>query len=98
MENETEKILIDVQKEYANSNRKKDKIIVLLIVLMFLEAIVCYAGFLYYESQFDYVETYDTTKDVDIDTKGDNANAEYNDVNGNQYNDDAVHNEGGESK
>lgn len=23
MENETEKILIDVQKEYANSNRKK---------------------------------------------------------------------------
>ena len=37
-------------------------------------------------------------KDVDIDTKGDNANAEYNDVNGNQYNDDAVHNEGGESR
>lgn len=35
---------------------KKDKIIVLLIVLMFLEAIVCYAGFVYYESQFDYVE------------------------------------------
>ena len=51
MENETEKILIDVQKEYANSNRKKDKIIVLLIVLMFLEAIVCYAGFVYYESK-----------------------------------------------
>lgn len=75
--------MIDVQKEYANSNRKKDKIIVLLIVLMFLEAIVCYTGFVYYESQFDYVETYDTTKDVDIDTKGDNANAEYNDVNGN---------------
>lgn len=24
MENETEKILIDVQKEYANSNRKKE--------------------------------------------------------------------------
>nr|DAX35069.1 MAG TPA: hypothetical protein [Bacteriophage sp.] len=44
------------------------------------------------------METYDTTKDVDIDTKGDNANAEYNDVNGNQYNDDAIHNEGGESK
>jgi hypothetical protein len=54
---------------------KKDKIIVLLIVLMFLEAIVCYTGFVYYESQFDYVETYDTTKDVDIDTKGDIVNA-----------------------
>lgn len=98
MENETERILVDVQKEYAKSNRKKDKIIVLLIILMFLEAVVCYAGFVYYESQFDYVETYDTTKDVDIDTKGDNANAEYNDVNGNQYNDNATHNEGGENK
>lgn len=44
------------------------------------------------------METYDTTKDVDIDTKGDNANAEYyNDVNGNQYNDDAIHNEEVES-
>lgn len=98
MENETERILIDVQREYTKSNGKKDKIIVLLIIIMFLEAVIFYAGFVYYESQFDYVETYDTTKDVDIDTKGDNANAEYNDVNGNQYNDNATHNEGGENK
>nr|DAP00903.1 MAG TPA: hypothetical protein [Caudoviricetes sp.] len=36
-------------------------------------------------------------KDVDIDTSGDNANAEYNDVSGNRYNDNAVHNQGGEN-
>lgn len=95
---EFKKVLIDSQKEVNKSNRRKDKIIALLIVLMFFEAVIGYCGFVWYESQFDYVETYDTTKDVDIDTKGDNANAEYNDVNGNQYNDDAVHNEGGESK
>lgn len=90
-EKEIKELLLDTQKEYTRSNKFKDKIIVILIVLMFLEAVVGYCGFVYYESQFDYVETYDTTK-------GDNANAEYNDVNGNQYNDDAVHNEGGEGR
>lgn len=44
------KVLLDVQKEYARSNKIKDKIIVLLIVLMFAEAVVGYSGFVYYES------------------------------------------------
>lgn len=94
---EYEKVLIDTQKEYSHSNRVKDKIIILLIVLMFLEAVIGYCGFVWYESQFDYVTTEETemTKDVSIGTNGDNANAEYNDMNGNQYNDSAVHNEGG---
>ena len=55
--NEFEKVLIDSQKEVGKSNKRKDKIIVLLIVLMFLEAIVGYSGFIWYESQFDYVTT-----------------------------------------
>lgn len=53
------KVLLDVQKEYARSNKIKDKIIVLLIVLMFAEAVVGYSGFVYYESQF---ETRTTTR------------------------------------
>lgn len=57
MQNELEQVLLDTQKEYAKSNRMKDKIIVLVIVLMFLEAIVGYCGFVWYESQFDYVTT-----------------------------------------
>lgn len=48
--NEFEKVLIDSQKEVRKSNKRKDKIIVLLIVLMFLEAIVGYSGFIWYES------------------------------------------------
>lgn len=36
------------------------------------------------------------TKSVDVGTEGDNANAEYNDVGGNQYNDNAIHNQGGD--
>lgn len=93
MSNEFEHVLLDTQKEYSRSNRMKDKIIVVLIVLMFLEAIVGYCGFVWYESQFDYVTTEQTTQDVDLSTEGNNANAEYNDVQGNQYNDSATHNE-----
>jgi flagellar basal body-associated protein FliL len=94
-ENELQELLIDTQKEYTRSNKVKDKIIVLLIVLMFLEAVVGYCGFVWYESQYDYVTTEQTTetKSVDVGTDGDNANAEYNDVDGNQYNDNATHNE-----
>lgn len=43
-ENELQELLIDTQKEYTRSNKVKDKIIVLLIVLMFLEAVVGYCG------------------------------------------------------
>lgn len=91
--NEFEKVLIDSQKEVNKSNRRKDKIIALLIVLMFFEAVIGYCGFVWYESQFDYVTTEQTTQDVDLSTEGENANAEYNDVQGNQYNDNATHNE-----
>ena len=93
MQSEFENLLLDTQKEYRRSNRMKDKIIVVLIVLMFLEAIIGYCGFVWYESQFDYATTEQTTKDVDLSTEGENANAEYNDVQGNQYNDSATHNE-----
>lgn len=93
MPNEFERVLLDVQKEYSKSNKFKDKIIIVLIVLMFLEAVIGYSGFLWYESQFDYVTTEQTTSDVDLSTEGDNANAEYNEVQGNQYNDSAIHNE-----
>lgn len=93
MPNEFERVLLDVQKEYSKSNKFKDKIIIVLIVLMFLEAVIGYSGFLWHESRLDYVTTEQTTSDVDLSTEGDNANAEYNEVQGNQYNDSAIHNE-----
>lgn len=81
------KVLMDTQAEYAKSNKMKDKIIVLLIVLMFLEAVVGYSGFVWYESQFETV----TTEQMEVYTEGDNANASY--VDGDQYNGNATHNE-----
>ena len=98
MSNEdVEKLLFDTQRIYSESNKIKDKIIIMLIVLMFLEAVAGFAGFVWYESQFETVQTTEETetKDVDLSTSVDSADATYNDVSGNQYNDDAVHNEGG---
>lgn len=92
---EFSEVLLDVQKEYKRSNKLKDIIIIILIVLMFLQSAFSFGCFVWYESQFDYVTT--NGKDVDVETGGDNANAEYNDVSGNQYNDNAVHNQGGEN-
>lgn len=92
---EFSEVLLDVQKEYKRSNKLKDIIIIILIVLMFLQSAFSFGCFVWYESQFDYVTT--NGKDVDVETSGDNANAEYNDVSGNQYNDNAIHNQGGEN-
>ena len=44
------KLMSDVQSEYLKSNKTKDRIIILLIVLMFLEAAVFFVGFVWYES------------------------------------------------
>ena len=49
-EKKIQELLLDTQKEYTRSNKFKGKIIVILIVLMFLEAVVGYCGFVYYES------------------------------------------------
>ena len=99
MDDELNKLMFETQKQYK-TNKLKDKIIILLTVLMFAEAVIFYGGFVWYESQFDYVSTEQSTEtqDVDASTSGENANAEYNDndVQGNQYNGNAVHNEGGE--
>lgn len=54
---EFSEVLIDVQKEYKRSNKLKDIIIIILIVLMFLQSAFSFGCFVWYESQFDYVTT-----------------------------------------
>ena len=95
MDKAIEEIIFDSAKELRKQNKVKDKIIILLVILMFLESVFFYSGFIWYESQFEVVETYDTTDDIDINTEGENASIDYNNVEGNQYNDNATHNEGG---
>lgn len=94
---DAQRLLLDAQKETRKSSKKKDKIIILLIILLFLEPVAFFVGFLCYESQFEYVDTYESSEEttVDLDSSGNNANAEYNEVAGDQYNDNSTHNEGG---
>lgn len=84
-----EQILLDTQREYTRSNKTKDTIIIILIVCMFLEAVAGFGLFVWYESQFETV----TTEQVELYTEGENSNAEYNNVGGDQYNDNSMHNE-----
>lgn len=88
---ELEKVKMDSM--FAQSDRRKDIIIGLLIFLLFLEGIGCYLGHIWYVSNTDYVVTEGYETDVEVSTEGDNASAEYNDVEGNQYNDSATHSE-----
>lgn len=89
---EVEQMLLDTQKEYTRSNKMKDRIIIILIICMFLEAVIGYTGFIWYESQFVIYQ--DDESGTEITTEGENANIDYNNITGNQYNDNATHNEG----
>lgn len=63
---EFSEVLLDVQKEYKRSNKLKDIIIIILIVLMFLQSAFSFGCFVWYESQFEYYDTAqeENTKDV----------------------------------
>lgn len=61
---EFSEVLLDVQKEYKRSNKLKDIIIIILIVLMFLQSAFSFGCFVWCESQFNYVTT--NGKDVDV--------------------------------
>lgn len=87
------KLLMDYQRQSRKDKKRLCNIIVILIICMFLEALGGFAIFAWYESQFEYAngEVVTETKTEDYETKGKNANI--NKVDGNQYNDNATHNE-----
>lgn len=91
-------VFVNMQKQKNKELKRKDIIIAILVIFLFVEPIVFYAGHLWYESQYEYTETTTEEQKVEVSTSGDNANAEYNDVDGNQYNDNATHNESGETE
>ena len=72
------KMLMDYQKESRRSGKRKDIIIIVLIICMLIEALGFYAGFLWYESQFE--TTVEETKTIEMNTDGDNAEISNNDI------------------
>lgn len=95
MENELNQILKDTVESQGKTIRHLKQIIIVLIISWLLSICFGFGAFVWYESQFEYeVVTEETTTDVQLDSSGENANAEYNDVEGNQYNDGSTHKEG----
>lgn len=83
-EKATNKLLQDMVAESNQAAKRKDRIILVLILCLLIEALGFFAGFVWYESQFETI----TTETTEVYTEGDNANAEYN-----SYNDSSTHNE-----
>lgn len=82
------KIVMEMLKGQKESNKR---LFIALIVSILLNACIV-AGFLYYESQFTYTDQVTTTT-ITQEADGD---SNINNVQGDQYNDQAVHSDGGE--
>ena len=77
--------LLQSQKE---ANKRMFKIIIALIATI----VIMFGSFLYYESQWEIVDDESGVVTTTQEVSGENA--EINNVNGDQYNDNSVHNEG----
>lgn len=93
MENDLKDILLDSLKHQRKETKFWKKMCIVLICFLLFLSCFYYAGFVWYESQYETTET----ETIEVGTEGDNANAEYNDVSGDQYNDNATHSEGGDN-
>lgn len=82
-------ILKDAVKKDGETIKEMKHIIITLIITFALTVVSGFGAFVWYESQYD---TEDSKQETTVYTEGDNANAEY--IEGNQYNDSTVHNEG----
>jgi len=80
-----------IQNQRAN-NRSLIKVIIVVSICYTLVVGSLIGAFMWRESQFDYLETYSYSEEVEQEVSGENSTI--NNVKGNQYNDNAVHNEG----
>lgn len=80
------KVIINLLKQQRETNKRM--FIALIVSILVNLAIV--GGFLWYESQWEYTETKEITQEV----SGNDSDS--NNVSGNQYKDNAIHNEGKE--
>ena len=81
------RIVMALLQHQKDSNKR----LFIALVLSLLINVATVAGFLWYESQWEYTTTETITTEQQV--EGDNT--EINNVQGNQYKDNATHNEGG---
>ena len=84
----TNNLLLDTVSHLNKANTNFKHIVIALIISFTMIVCTMVGGFVWYESQFEYVSDTETTEIV---SEGESSTAEY--VNGNQYNDNAQHTE-----
>lgn len=91
----TNRLLLQMNKNQREANKNIMKVAIIGFISFALVLISMVIGFFVYESQFEYVDVITTTetteKTYDQEVSGENSNI--NNVEGNQYNDNATHNE-----
>ena len=86
----TNKLLLEMVKNQKTANKHLTKVFMCTIIGYTALLIAMVAGFFIYESQFELNDEFT------IEQEASGEEAEINNVLGNQYNDNATHNEGAE--
>lgn len=87
-----DEVLLEVVKNQRRTNKALMRAFIAVIICYSLIVISMIIGFFWYESQFETKETVTTTETVTQSVDGENS--EINNIEGNMYKDNAVHNEG----
>lgn len=87
--NENDMDLVALLFETIKTLKHTIKVVVITLIISILSNVVIAGMFVYYELQFDVIDEVKTTDQISVDGE----NATLNNVSGDQYNDNAVHNE-----
>lgn len=87
--NENDMDLVALLFETIKTLKHTIKVVVITLIISILSNVVIAGMFVYYELQFDVIDEVKTTEQISVDGE----NATLNNVSGDQYNDNAVHNE-----
>ena len=87
----TNVLLLDMVKNQKEGFKRMFKVFITTIVCMTLLLITMVIGFFWYESQFEVTDAVTTETITTQEVSGDDSTI--NNVEGNQYNDNATHNE-----
>lgn len=86
----TNRLLLQMNKNQREANKNIMKVAIIGFISFALVLISMVIGFFVYESQFE-IQDEVTRKEITQEVSGENSNI--NNVEGNQYNDNATHNE-----
>lgn len=91
---EHQQTLMQLCRDIIENKKRDTKLLFIALVISLCLNVAIVGSFLYYVAHIEYTdtETVTTTTTYQQDTDGDNSDI----VNGNQYNDSAVHNDGGQ--